>query len=41
MTIRSTRAGPASSRLDFATLSESSLETAVNGFGDERCSETP
>jgi hypothetical protein len=35
MTIRSTRAGPASSRLDFATLSESSLETAVNGFGDE------
>jgi hypothetical protein len=37
----SIRAGPASSRLDFAALSESPLETAVNRFGDERCSETP
>jgi hypothetical protein len=35
------RAGPSSSRLDFAALPESPLETAANRFGDERCSETP
>jgi hypothetical protein len=29
-----------SSRLDFAALPESPLETAANRFGDERCSET-
>jgi hypothetical protein len=30
-----------SSRLDFAALPESLLETAAERFGDERCSETP